>query len=165
MMKCIVICVPMIWFLAIHAVHLDELAANYNRTLVEEFKKNPRSTRFDNVIVPPRTGENVMDFFYPKIFTWCPIDHFGLEVKCPEHGSTLQVGGFTEEVERNSPRNPRLRYDLHGNILIIQRYYVYRQRGTSYRYLSASTAVLEGLPPLHANCFQLIMYHRTACTK
>ena len=62
-------------------------------------------------------------------------------------------------------RNPRLGYDLRGNILIIQRYYVCRQKGAAHRYLSASTAVLEGLPPLYANCFPLIMYRRTACTK
>ena len=66
----------------------------------------------------PALGK-MLSIFYPKNFIWCPSDHCGLEVRCPENGRTLQVGGFTDEVEKKSPRNPRLGYDLRGNILII----------------------------------------------
>ena len=101
--------------------------------LSRNLRKTPQVGALTMLSFLPALGK-MLSIFYPKNFIWCPSDHCGLEVRCPENGRTLQVGGFTDEVEKKSPRNPRLGYDLRGNILIIQRYYVCCQKGKSHRY-------------------------------
>lgn len=151
---------------SLNAVQLDKRAASYVKKLVDEFKENPVSGRFDNIILPPRNGESVEDFLLPKIFIWCPIDHYRVVIMCPEHGCALKAGGFTDEVEKKSPRNPRIAYDIQGNVLIIQRHYICCHKGISHRYLSASGAIMERIPHLYSiGCFPLVMFHRSACTK
>lgn len=103
------------------SIQLGPRAANYVSQLVNEFRANPTASQFDHVICPSRRGEDPVNFFYPKIFIWCPIDHYGLKINCPLHGSPLTPGFFTDEVGKKSPRNPRLVYDLRGNLLLIQR--------------------------------------------
>lgn len=41
---------------------LEKQAAIYVKNLVDEFKENPASRRFDNIIPPPRTGKNIKIF-------------------------------------------------------------------------------------------------------
>lgn len=86
---------------------------------------------------------------------------------CPEHGCALRAGSFTHEVEKKSPRKPRIAYDIRGNVLIIQRHYICCHKGMSHRYLSASSAIMpESIPHLYSiGCFPLVMFHRSACTK
>lgn len=146
-------------------LHVDKRAAIYVKKLVDKFKENPVSRSFDNIILPPRIGESVEDFLLPKIFMWCPIYHYGVEVMCPEHGYALRAGSFNEEVEKKSPRNPRIAYDIGQNVLIIQRHYICCHKGMSHRYLSASGAIMESIPHLYGiDCFLLVMFHRSACT-
>ena len=47
-------------------------------------------------------------FFYPKIFIWCPIGHYGLKINCPLHGSPLTPGFFTDEVDKKKSKESSL---------------------------------------------------------
>ena len=51
---------------------LEKQAAIYVKNLVDEFKENPTSRRFDNIIPPPRTGKNIEDFFIPRFLYGAP---------------------------------------------------------------------------------------------
>ena len=149
-----------------NCIQLDPRAAKFVKLLVAEFIEKPTSTRFDNVILPPRTGLKLVDYLCPKVFIWCPIAHYNLELKCPLHNCPLKPGMFTDEVQKKSPRNPRLVYDLRGNVILVQRMYLCQHKGTPHRYLSASETILRGLPRLYSqNCFPMQMLYRTACTK
>ena len=117
------------------------------------------------MICPPRRGEDPVNFFYPKIFIWCPIGHYGLKINCPLHGSPLTPGFFTDEVDKKSPRNPRLVYDLRGNLLLIQRMYTCHFKGSTHRYLSASEQILASIPRIHRQSFFPVVLYRSACTK
>lgn len=105
-------------------VQLDPRVAKYVKLLVKEFTANPTCNRFDQVSLPPHTGELMIDYFYPKVFIWCPIAHNNLEIKCLLHNCPLKPGTFTDEVEKKSANNPRVVYDLRGNLLLIQRMYL-----------------------------------------
>ena len=82
--------------------HVDE----YLKQLTKEFLANPRNIRYDHPIIPPRIGETIEDFLLPKVFLWCPIQHYGLNILCPVHQLPLTVGYFTYELQKKCPRNP-----------------------------------------------------------
>ena len=82
-------------------------------------------------------GELLIDYFYPKVFIWCLIAHYSLEIKCP-----LKPGTFTDEVQKKGAKKPRVVYDLRGNLLLIQQMYLRQQKGTPHQYLSASETIL-----------------------
>lgn len=65
-----ILCLYILRISSLDAVQLDKKAAIYVKKLVDEFKENPVSRRFDNIILPPRTGESVEDFLLPKIFIY-----------------------------------------------------------------------------------------------
>ena len=148
------------------SIQLDPRVAKYVSQLVKAFRANPKGSHFDHVICPPRRGENLVDFFYPKIFILCPMDHYRLEINCPLHACPLRPGFFTDEVSKNSPRNPRLVYDLRGNLLLIQRMYTCHFKGSTHRYLSASEQILASIPQIYRqSCFPIVLLYRSACTK
>ena len=149
-----------------NGVHLDPRVGKYVKLLVAEFMEKPTSTRFNHVVLPPRNGLTLADYLCPKVFIWCPVAHYNVEIKCPLHNCPLKPGMFTDEVQKKSPRNPRLVYDLRGNVILIQRMYLCQHKGASHRYLSASETILRSLPPVYSqNCFPIQMLYRTACTK
>ena len=144
---------------SLNAIQLEKQAPIYVKNLVDEFKENPASRRFD-IIPLLRTGRSIEDIFYPQIFIWCPIDHYGLEVMCPVHGCVLKTGCFTDQVEKKSPRNPRIGYDLFENVLVIQRHYICCHKKISHRYLSVSGAIMKAVPQMYSiGCFPLLMFH------
>lgn len=144
----------------------DSTISKYVAELIKEFRENPTSSRFDSVIIPPRIGVNKQAFLLPKVFIWCPMSHFELEIVCPIHEIPLKAGFFTDELQKTSPRNPRLAYDLRGNILLIQRFYICKNGTTCHKFLSASMEVLKTIPKLYGlACFPIMMFHRSACTK
>ena len=121
--------------------------------------------KLPNVIIPPRLGKKDHEFFLPTVFIWCPMQHFRLEIPCPIHHSPLTASFFTDELQKVSPRNPRLVYDLRGNILLVQRLYTCNQGQQARRYLSASMPVLKQIPKVYLMCcFPIVMFHRSACT-
>ena len=82
------------------------------RLLVAEFIEKPTSTRFDHVIIPLQNGLTAVDYLRPILFIWYPVAHYNVEMKCPLHNCPLKPGMFTDEVQKNSPRNPQLVYGL-----------------------------------------------------
>ena len=103
----------------------------------------------------------LIDYFYPKVFIWCPIAHYSLEIKCP-----LKPGTLTDEVQKKSAKKPRVVYDLRGNLLLIQQMYLCEQKGMPHPYLSASETILGSLPLAYSqNCFPTLMLYRLACSK
>ena len=88
----------------------------YVKKLIAEFKIDPRNRVYDNAIVPPRLGDGVQNFLLPKVFIWCPMQHYGLNILCPLHKLPLSAGIFTDELQKKGPRNPRLVYDLRDKI-------------------------------------------------
>ena len=72
------------------AVQLGEGVNDYIKQLIEEFDQNPLDARYDHVIKPPwRCSGGVL---LPKVFLWCPMQHFSVDVKCPKHGKSLEKG-------------------------------------------------------------------------
>lgn len=137
----------------------------YVKKLIKEFKTDPRSSRYDSFIISPRHGNEVQDFLLPKVFIWCPMQHYGLRILCPLHNSPLTAGFFTDELQKKGPRNPRLVYDLRGNVLLIQRLYICTH-GEKHKYFSASLSILENIPKFYGfGCFPIVMFHKSSCTK
>ena len=62
-----------------HSAQVDP----YVKKLIVEFKTDPQSRRYDNVISPSRFGDGYQDFLLPKVFIWCPMHHYGLDILCP----------------------------------------------------------------------------------
>ena len=138
----------------------------YVKKLIAEFKIDPRNKVYDNVIVPPRLGDGVQNFLLPKVFIWCPMQHYGLNILCPLHKLPLSAGFFTDELQKKGPRNPRLVYDLRGNVLLIQRLYICPNGGMKHKYFSGSLSILENIPKLYGlSCFPIVMFHKSSCTK
>jgi hypothetical protein len=93
-----------------------------------------------------------------------PITHYSLKLHCPEHNTVLEPALWTNLVETKSPRNPRLVYDLNGNILLVQRFYFCRYG--KHRYLSSSPEILRIIPDLYsAECFPIKVLYRSAFSK
>ena len=135
------------------AVHLEEGVDDYVKQLIEEFERNPLHAQHDHVIKPPwRSSSGAL---LPKVFLLCPLQHFSVDVKCPKHGKSLEKGQWTD---------PRMVFDLHGNVLLLQRSYVCRQ-GVYHRYLSASAEVMRCLPPPVAESFQIRLHHLSGWTQ
>lgn len=151
----------------IHRIQADGRFMKYLSQLVKEFNENPTHPRFDCVILPPRvTGDKLENFMCPIVFIWCPVTHYGLDIKCPIHGCLLKPGFFTDQLSKVSARNPRLVYDLQGNVLLVHRMYVCNYNGMSHRYLSASETIFQSIPRLYSdNCFPFVMFYKLACTK
>lgn len=151
---------------SVECFRLDPRGAKYVRELVNEFLADPTSSRFDQIILPPQIGEELSDFLHPKVYIWCPITHWKIEVKCPLHGCQLTPRTFTDVVDKTSPKNPRLVYDLRGNVLMVQRIYLCRHKEKPHRYLSGSETILRSIPSLYSHaCFPILMLYRSACSK
>ena len=145
-----------------HSAQVDP----YVKELIVEFKTDPQSRRYDNVISPSRFGDGYQDFLLPKVFIWCPMHHYGLDILCPLHKLPLKAGFFTDKLQRNGPRNARLVYDLRGNVLLILRLYICPQEGMKHKYFSASLSIIENIPKLYRLCcFPFVMFHKSSCTK
>ena len=125
--------------------------------VLEEYTACSDNYRYDSVI---NTGlENSRRL--PKIFIWCPLQHNGVQIQCPVHRCQLTLDRWTSCVVSDNTYNPRLVYDLEGNIVLVQASYVC-PRGD--RFLSASKEILDLLPSPIKNSFPFRMSHRSACS-
>ena len=150
--------------MASHELTFDAAAGKYIQEILDEFLKKPTSSIFDNFINSKICGKEKAEFFLPKIFVWCPMTHYNLKILCPEHNIALEPGLLTDVVEKKSPRNPRLIYDLNGNILLVQRFYFCRY--AKHRYLSSSSEILKSIPCLYSTeCFPIKVLYRSAFSK
>ena len=142
------------------SIRLGKREESVLKETLREFGSAPENGRYDNVIEMPHTASKLIQ----KIFIWCPIRHSGLTIECPVHNCPLKIGMWTDVLYglRTDPRNPRLIYDLNGNLLLVQAFYEcsYRLDGHSkngHRYLSASNEILQLLPPGISRRFPIIM--------
>ena len=94
-----------------------------------------------------------------------------MTILCPIHGCPLKVGQWTDlpDSSNTSPRNPRLIYDLNGNVILVQAFYECSESlpenvMIGHRYLSASNDVLGALPESVVKRFPLIMQQRSGFT-
>ena len=97
-------------------VILGKEEGNILKDLINEFDKDPTNERFDHVI---QKGLQVL----PKVFVWCPLKHFQMVIYCPVHKIPLTFHSWNADLERRSFNEPRLVYDLHGNIILVQSLY------------------------------------------
>ena len=68
----LILCLHIIGMSSLNAIQLEKQAAIYINNLVDEFKENPASRCFDNIIPSPRTGKNIEDFFIPRFLYGAP---------------------------------------------------------------------------------------------
>jgi len=121
--------------------------------ILEEYSTCADHYRFDSVI---NTGlENSRRL--PKIFIWCPLQHNRARLQCPVHRCQLTFHRWTSHVVGENSYNPRLVYDLDGNVVLVQAYYVC-PRGD--RFLSASKEILDLLPSPIKDSFPFRMSRR-----
>jgi len=121
---------------------------------------DPQNGRFDRIVEPSIANSK----FLPKMFIWCPIKHKEITIGCPIHGHPLKIGEWTDllETPKAHPRNPRLIYDIGGNVVLVQAdyHYIYSLPGhqkSGHSYLSASKDILDVLPESIANEFPMVM--------
>ena len=88
------------------------------KQVLREFEIDPENGMYDRLIESPYARCMLI----PKLFIWCPLRHNGLTVQCPIHGCPLQAGHWMDVLDGSSatPRNPRLIYDLGGNVILVQ---------------------------------------------
>jgi hypothetical protein len=81
------------------------------------------------IILTSNNDANVL----PKVFIWCPISHYQLKLLCPVHNTELVCKQWTSVLSKESHWNPRLVYDLGGNVIFVQRCYeCMAPRGSSW---------------------------------
>ena len=138
------------------------------RSLISEFEKDPTNDRFDHVIQLGIAKRNAL----PKVFIWCPLKHFRINVYCPIHKSPLVFHSWNADLESRSFNEPRLVYDLHGNIVLVQSMYRcpfknpdQQSHRVGHIYRSASVEILRSIPRTIENSFPFQLSHRTACSQ
>ena len=147
-------------------VYINEDAENVLRSVLDEFDQDPENSRYDHVIL---TG-NLDSSLLPKIFVWCPIKHHKLNILCPVHDCELQCKEWTHVLAKESHWNPRLVYDLGGNVIFVQRSYECISGSGSqcqwpkHSYLSGSKAILDIIPKRILKQLPIILHYRSAFT-
>jgi len=139
----------------------EQKVLNY---LLNEFNLQPAHPRYNSVIQLGITS------VLPKVFIWCPKQHFQVDIVCPVHKIAMAFHCWISNLNANSFRQPRLVYDLHGNIIFVQA--IYRcpyispdHSSSRHDYHSASTEILAILPPHLSQQFPLKLFYRSACSQ
>ena len=150
------------------SVRLGKQEEQVVKATLREFDKAPRNGRFSRLFELPHEDAKLV----PKIFIWCPMRHYGLTIPCPVHNQPLRIGHWTDLLDgsRADPRNPRLIYDLNGNLILVQAFYQCSHQFPGYQkaghhYLSASNEILQLLPPDISRKFPIIMQQRCGFTQ
>ena len=141
----------------------------YLSKLIKEFEEKPRDFKFSSIIHPPLprdfSASSKADYFYPKVLIWSPQEHFGIEMKCPVHNKNLPPLKWTKTVSGNKDCDARLIYDLHGNIILVQRIYYCVRGRICHSLRSTSLDVLHCLPSSIQVYFPIELFQRSGCTK
>ena len=108
---------------------------------MEKFRLNPTHWIYNSPFNP---GNVLMS----KIFVWCPLQHYQMELLCPSHKSPLVFHSWTTQLTHQSPHNPRLVYDLNGNIILVQSIYrcpynLADLTSSGHEFYSATTDILK----------------------
>ena len=149
------------------SIRLGKQEGKLLKDTLQEFEDAPENGRFERVIEMSHANANLI----PKIFIWCPIRHNQLTILCPVHNYPLRIGHWTDLMDssRADPRNPRLIYDLNGNIILVQAFYECSEKlpereKTGHHYLSASNEILDLLPSRISRTFPIVMQQRSGFT-
>lgn len=156
----------------VNSVVLDDIVQRYVEKVLCLFQQDMQADWFDHVIQPPTRADGETSpvqqrhFLLPKLFIWAPVEHFQLQLRCPKHGAAMTGQQWTNVINKKSYLNPRMVYDLGGNIILVQRYYrcTYQGFDRQCRYLSGSAAIMEWLPTSISNLFPFKKYHKSCCT-
>jgi hypothetical protein len=147
-----------------NSVFIDKDAHNALQRVIVEFKYDPENPRFDHVILTSISDCMIL----PKIFIWCPIQHYKLKLLCPIHNVGLQCKKWLSELEKESRWNPRLVYDLGGNVIFVQRSYECTSppglHWVKHSYLSGSKDILDIIPRTFVRQLPIILHYRSAFT-
>ncbi len=145
-------------------VFINEDAEDVLRRILDEFNHDPENYRYDNVIITSASDCR----FIPKIFVWCPITHYKLKLLCPTHKNELECKQWTCVLAKESHWNPRIVYDVGGNVIFVQRSYECISPPGSHwprhNYLSGSKEMLDIIPTRFLRQFPIILHYRSAFT-
>lgn len=144
-----------------HCVTIGDEEHNILQEIVQAFENSPTDSRYDHVIYVPISQAHLV----PKVFIWCPMKHFEIPLRCPVDNYPLKFKGFAKSLRthKNKERSPRLVYDVGGNILLVQSYYVCAQEDPEkcHGYLSASSEIMEKLPANVAQRLPLFLHYKS----
>ncbi|KXJ12651.1 uncharacterized protein LOC110241820 [Exaiptasia diaphana] len=140
-------------------VILGEEESKILEEVVEEFKKSPTDSKYDHVVHLPINKAHLI----PKVFIWCPLMHYNIALRCPVCNSPLKVQSFAKAVNslKSKERAPRLIYDIGGNILLIQTYYICLKKDKHHAYMSATSEILQKLPRNIAKRLPFILHYKS----
>lgn len=144
--RCRLVCFFMLstWLPLADAVSIDDNTTSYIQSCITTYEENHQNTFFDNIILPPMNFDVHMDenmqrtTFLPKLILWCPMTMHRLKIMCPKHHTTLKATYW--QCKNDIWRQPRLVYDMNGNILLVSRMYICSRE---CRFLSSDTQVLD----------------------
>lgn len=104
---------------------------------------------------------------YLKMFIWCPMSRFKLELRCPQHDEPLKISRWMGNLKSEGSDNPRLVYDIGGNILLIQRHYscsmnLEGSNGSGHRWIEKFCPQFK-IKNTFFNIFYHIIHHIDTC--
>lgn len=140
-------------------VILGEEESKILQEIVDEFKKNPTDSKYDHVIYIPINKAHLI----PKVFIWCPLLHFKIPLRCPQCNHQLKVQSFAQSLHgaKGNERAPRMIYDVGGNILLVQTYYVCVSRDKHHAFMSGTTEILDKLPGNTAKKLPMVLHYKS----
>lgn len=146
-----------------------EDVAKYLQELTDMFNKDPRSPQFYNVVHPPASpiGKTQGGFLLPKVLLWSPQEQYNAcTLKCPIHTDVvLRPWQWTNNLNGDKEKRPRLIYDLFGNIILVQRIYLCMQGRKTHKIIATSPDLLNELPETVREVFPAKLYQRSGCSK
>ncbi|XP_032240268.2 uncharacterized protein LOC5514795 isoform X2 [Nematostella vectensis] len=138
------------------SINLSDEALKLVQEIISDFNNNPTDGKFDSVIVLPSGKSAIL----PKVFIWCPVQHFNLPLVCPVH----KIPFFVSPFGKASKANLRMVYDIGGNVVVVQSVYRCPKPFGSlkmHKYLSAAPEVLETLAPEIVLRLPLSLHHKS----
>ena len=146
-------------------ISLGEKEQKILNNLLNEFNLQPTGPRYNSVVQLGITS------VLPKVFIWCPKQHFQIDstCSCTMHEIAMAFHCWTSNLNANSFCQPRLVYDLFGNIIFVQAIYrcpyISPDSSSCHDYHSASTEILAILPPHLSQQFPFKLFYRSACSQ
>lgn len=144
-------------------IHLSEKEHEILEKVITEYESNPTNPLYHRIFIS--SGEDRA--FLPKILIWDPIVQFSREIVCPLHKCVLRCGRLTTELRKVSGSNPRLVYDIGGNIILVQRNYLCSgdDGDQRHQYMSASLDIISTLDPSVSQFFPVQLDYQSGYTR
>ena len=128
--------------------------------MLNNYSKQPQDTRYDITISPPSATSNI-----PRVFVRCPISHYNIKITCHQHDKEFTCWRWTHNLVNSvSGYNPRVAYNLFGNVLIIQQIYLCIHGCSIHKERPLSVNISNTLPQVTRNALPFILSHIRVCT-